>query len=215
MRLFFPTVFLALLLVACAGPETVPEFDRPALLELAPASQAADIRGADRHILVVRHARKISSDCNALDCPLSPQGEAMVARLAELIGAPAIDQAFSSAACRTLRTAEAGGHAVTVHQAGDGLETGCMAGEVITRSRAEAFADAEGSDARWTLVGEHSNTSCLWLAQIAGLPASELVGCRDGRLPDQAYGDIFWLYRLNGAWQLTILPSAFEVDAQA
>ena len=214
MKLFVPTLALLSMLAACAGPETAADFDRPALLAGAAADRADDLRRADRHILVVRHARKISSDCNALDCSLSPQGEMMVARLAELIGAPAIDQAYSSAACRTLRTAEAGGRAVIVHQAGDGMEAGCTAEEVVTRNRAAAFADAEASDARWTLVGEHSNTSCLWLAQFAGLEASETVGCSDGRLADQAYGDIFWLYRLDGNWQVTVLPSAFEVDAQ-
>ncbi len=213
MRLIFPTIALFSLLAACAGPGSPPDFDRPALLELAPPELAADIRRADRHILVVRHARKVAPDCNALDCPLSPLGEVMVARLADVIGMPEVDQAFSSAACRTLRTAEAGGHVVTVHQAADGLETGCTADDVVTRSRADAFAAAEASDARWTLVGEHSNTSCLWLAQFAGLAASETAGCSDGRLAETAYGDIFWLYRLDGAWQLTVLPAAFEVDA--
>lgn len=213
MRPIFPTIALFSLLAACAGPGSQPDFDRPALLELAPSELVADIRRADRHILVVRHARKIAPDCNALDCPLSPLGEAMVARLADVIGMPEVDQAFSSAACRTLRTAEAGGHAVTVHQAADGLEAGCTADDVVTRSRADAFAAAEASDARWTLVGEHSNTSCLWLAQFAGLAASETTGCSDGRLAETAYGDIFWLYRLDGAWQLTVLPAAFEVDA--
>ena len=214
MRLFLPTIAVFSLLAACAGPETAPGFDRPALLELAPADLVADLRRADRHILVVRHARKISPECNALDCPLSAQGDAMVTRLSELVGTPEIDQAFSSAACRTLRTAEAGGHAVIVHQAGDGLETGCAADEVVTRSRAEAFADAEASDAVWTLVAEHSNTSCLWLAQFAGLPASEMAGCSEGRLAGTAYGDIFWLYSVDGAWQLTVLPGVFEVGAQ-
>ncbi len=213
MRLFFLITAAFSILAACAPPQTAPAFDRPALLQLAPAELAADITSADRHILVVRHARKIAPECNALDCPLSARGEAMVTRLAELTGEPAIDEAFSSAACRTLRTAEAGGHAVTVHQAADGLETGCTADDVVTRSRADAFADAEASDANWTLVAEHSNTSCLWLAQFAGLAASEAAGCSDGRLADTAYGDIFWLYRLGGVWQLTVLPAAFEVDA--
>ena len=213
MKLFFPTIAVFSMLAACAAPETAPTFDRPALLELAPAELAADITSADRHILVVRHARKISPDCNALDCPLSAQGEAMVTRLAEVIAVPAVGQAYASAACRTLRTAEAGGHAVAVHQAADGLETGCTADDIVTRGRAEAFADAEASDARWTLVAEHSNTSCLWLSQFAGLAASEAAGCSDGRLADTAYGDVFWLYRLGGVWQLTMLPAAFEADA--
>ncbi|WP_417476491.1 histidine phosphatase family protein [Maricaulis sp.] len=214
MKRLFTTLALLSILAACAGPETMTGFDRPGLLERAPADRSADLQRADRHILVVRHARKISSDCNALDCPLSPQGEAMVVRLAELIGTPAVDQAYSSAACRTLRTAEAGGQPVIAHQAGDGLETGCAAQDVITRSRAAAFADAAASDARWTLVAEHSNTSCLWLTQFAGPDASQAVGCSDGRLADQAYGDIFWLYQLEGGWQVTVLPSAFEVDIE-
>lgn len=214
MRLIFPILALLSLLAACAGPETASDFDRPALLELAPAGIAADLRRADRNILVVRHARKIAPDCNALDCPLSPLGGAMVARLADVIGSPEVDQAFSSAACRTLRTAEAGGHAVTVHQAADGLETDCAADDLVTRSRADAFAEAEASDARWTLVAEHSNTSCLWLEQFAGLAASQTAGCSDGRLADTAYGDIFWLYRTDGVWQVTVLPAAFEVEVE-
>jgi hypothetical protein len=213
MRAFLPTIILFSMLTACARPEPVPEFDRPALLELAPAGMADDIRTADRHILVVRHARKVSPDCNALACPLSAQGEAMVARLDGLLGLPDMDQARSSAACRTLRTAEAGGGSVIVHQTADGLESGCSADDLVTRSRADAFAEAAASQARWTLVAEHSNTTCLWLSQFAGLAASEAVGCSDGRLVDAAYGDIFWLYRLDGVWQLTALPAAFEVDA--
>ncbi|WP_417481194.1 histidine phosphatase family protein [Maricaulis sp.] len=211
MRLVLPLIALCASLTACAAPETGADFDRPALLERLPAATAADIGRADRHILVVRHARKIAPDCNALDCPLSPRGEAMTAQLASLIGAPPVDEAFASAACRTLRTAEAGGQAVTVHQAADGLETGCAADDTITRSRADAFAQAAASQARWTLVGEHSNTSCLWLAEFAGEAAAQTVGCTDGRLEETAYGDVFWLYRLDGAWQVAVLPAAFEV----
>lgn len=213
MRAFLPSLILCAMLASCARPEALPEFDRPALLELAPADSAADIRTADRHILVVRHARKVSPDCNELACPLSAQGEAMVARLDGLLGLPDMEQVLASAACRTVRTAEAGGDAVIVHQAADGLESGCDAEDIVTRSRADALADAAASPARWTLVAEHSNTSCLWLSQFAGLAASETVGCTDGRLADAAYGDIFWLYRLDGAWQVTVLPAVFEVDA--
>ena len=213
MKSFLPMLALCTLLAACAGSETGSGFDRPALLERLPAGLATDIGRADRHILVVRHARKIAPDCNALDCPLSPLGTEMTVRLAELIGAPPVDQAFASAACRTLRTAEAGGQAVIVHQAADGLETGCTADDHVTRSRADAFAEAAASQARWTLVAEHSNTSCLWLAEFAGEAASQAAGCSDGRLEETAYGDVFWLYRLDDAWQLTVLPAAFEVAA--
>lgn len=210
MRLIFPAIILILTLGACTGPQDESGFDRPALLQGVEASIADQLRAADRHILVVRHALKVSDDCNALDCPLSPAGEAMVVRLAGLIGTPAMDQAYASAACRTLRTAEAGGSAVTVHQAADGLQTGCTADDVVTRSRADAFAEAAASDARWTLVAEHSNTSCLWLTEFAGEAAAQAGGCADGHLADTAYGDIFWLYRLDDAWHLTVLPAAFE-----
>ena len=87
------------------------DFDRPALLALAdPALQPA-LEAADQHVLVVRHARKTSPDCNGMSCPLSAQGEAMVVRLTELIGAPPVDRAYASAACRTRLTAAAGGRA--------------------------------------------------------------------------------------------------------
>jgi len=213
MKPFLPMLALCALLAACAAPETGSGFDRPALLERLPAAIAMDIGRADRHILVVRHARKIAPDCNALDCPLSSLGTEMTAKLADLIGAPPVDEAFSSAACRTLRTAEAGGQTVTVHQAADGLETGCTADERVTRSRADAFAEAAASQARWTLVAEHSNTSCLWLAEFAGEAASQAAGCTDGRLEETAYGDVFWLYRLDDAWQIAVLPAAFEIMA--
>jgi hypothetical protein len=214
MRFILPILALFSLLAACAPPEAGAGFDRSGLLQRMPAEIAADIDRADRHILVVRHARKIAPDCNALDCPLSPRGEAMVAQLAGLIGTPPVDEAYASAACRTFRTAEAGGRDVTVHQAADGLETGCTADDRVTRSRADAFAQAAASQARWTLVAEHSNTTCLWLAQFAGDAASQAAGCTDGRLADTAYGDVFWLYRLDGAWQLAVLPAGFEVAAE-
>jgi hypothetical protein len=64
------------------------------------------------------------------------------------------------------------------------------------------------------LAGEHSNTSCLWLAEFAGAAAAETAGCEEGRLPETAYGDIFWLYQSGGDWQLTVLPGAFSVEAE-
>ena len=207
---------LAVLFLACVGctreADPVP-FDRPGLLALLPAELTETVERADRHILVVRHARKISDDCNALDCPLSSEGEAMVASLAALIGVPPVEAAYSSAACRTLRTAEAGGGAVVMHQAADGLESGCSAEDQIERSRADAFAEAAASTARWTLVAEHSNTSCQWLAEFAGEAEASGAGCTDGRLPDGAYGDIYWLYHDQGVWHVTVLPAAFDHSA--
>ena len=204
---------LFLVCVGCARDEDPVPFDRPDLLALLPAELAEPVERADRHILVVRHARKISDDCNALDCPLSSEGEAMVASLATLIGLPPVGAAYSSAACRTLRTGEAGGAAVVMHQAADGLEAGCLAEDQIGRSRADAFAEAAESAARWTLVAEHSNTSCQWIIEFAGEAAAGEAGCTDGRLPDGAYGDIYWLYRDEGEWHVTVLPAAFDNSA--
>nr|WP_275297405.1 histidine phosphatase family protein [Maricaulis parjimensis] len=191
------------------------EFDRPALLDLAEPSVQAALEAADQHVLVVRHARKISPDCNGMSCPLSPQGEAMVARLAELVGPAPVDRAYASAACRTRLTAAAGGREVLAHQAVDGYAVDCSEGETITRQRAEAFAETRHDPVRWTLAGEHSNTSCLWMLEFAGDSAAAEAGCNaEGRLAETAYGDVFWLYRTGEDWHLTVLPGAFEVEAE-
>ena len=197
-------------LAACA-PQG---FDRPGLIAGASEDDADALRSADRHILVVRHARKIAPDCNAMDCQLSLRGDAMVERLGGLIGGP-VDFAFSSAACRTQLTAEAGRIPVVPHQAVDELAAGCAKGETVSRRRSEAFAEARLSDSRWGLVAEHSNTSCLWIEEFAGPSGAAEAGCVEGRLPDGAYGDIYWLYRIDGAWQVSVLPGAFDIDADA
>ncbi len=190
-------------------------FDRPDLLALAPAEDQPALQAADQHILVVRHAYKVSPDCNGMDCPLSPQGEAMVVRLGEILGDRPVDRAYASAACRTRLTAAAGQAGVVAHQAVDGYAADCTPGETITRPRSDAFSETRTDPVRWTLAGEHSNTTCLWLAEFAGVEASETVGCSDGRLPETAYGDIFWLHAVEGDdWQLTVLPGAFLVDGE-
>lgn len=189
------------------------DFDRPALLAAAPAADRDALRAADRHILVVRHARKIAPDCNGMECPLSPQGEAMVARLSDLLGETPVDRAYASAACRTRLTAAAGHADIVAHQAVDGYGADCTPGATIERLRSAAFAEARSGEARWTLVGEHSNTSCLWLAEFAGADGAAAAGCVDGRLEETAYGDVFWLYRSGDSWQLSVLPGAFEVTA--
>jgi hypothetical protein len=205
---------LAVTLQPAGGAAETAGFDRPALLALAPEAQRAGLEAADRHILVVRHARKISPDCNGMACPLSPQGEAMVARLGEILGPGPVDRAYASAACRTRLTAAAGQADIVAHQAVDGYAAGCDPAETVTRQRSEAFAEARDGTARWTLAAEHSNTSCLWLEAFAGAGAAAEAGCAEGRLPETAYGDIFWLYRWDGAWQLAVLPGAFEVAGE-
>jgi hypothetical protein len=203
-----------IVVVAACSPEAPDEaFDRASLLQLVASEQQADVRGANRHILVVRHARKVAPDCNALNCPLSPRGEAMVARLSEVLGAHPVDSAYSSAACRTLLTAQAGQTPVVVHQAADGYETGCADGETVSRQRSEAFSQARDGDSRWTLVAEHSNTSCSWIIQFAGDAAANSAGCTDGVLPHDAYGQIYWLYQSGDTWHVTVLADAFEVAA--
>lgn len=194
---------LALALSACG-----PGFDREALFEAAPEAVRADLQAADRHILVVRHARKISEDCNALDCALSERGAAMVDRLAELLGPRPVGEAMASSACRTVYTARAGKTGVVQHQPAPGLDTPCGGGDPVARSRAVAMLAAEESEARWTLVAEHSNTVCLWIAAFASV---EGTPCAAGDLGSEAYGDIFWLYRVGGDWQVTVLPGAFDV----
>jgi hypothetical protein len=209
------TILISLMLVvaACTAEAPEVEFDRAGLLPFLAADQQDAVRAADRHILVVRHARKIAPDCNALDCPLSPRGESMVTRLSEVVGETPVDAAYSSAACRTLLTAQAGHLPVVVHQAADGYETGCTEGETVSRQRSEAFAEALDADNRWTIVAEHSNTSCSWVSQFAGEDAAGSAGCIDGRLPHDAYGQIYWLYRTNNAWNVAVLADAFEVPA--
>ncbi|WP_297732197.1 histidine phosphatase family protein [uncultured Maricaulis sp.] len=185
----------------------------PELLALVPDADRAEIAAADQHVLVVRHALKISPDCNGMDCPLSADGERMVERLAELVGSTPFDRAYSSAACRTRLTAAASGTAVIAHQAVDGYAVGCTESETVTRVRADAYAEVDAGDAVWTLVGEHSNTSCLWMSAYAGADAAQNAGCdSEGRLPEDAYGDIYWLYRTGEDWSLTVLPGAFSLD---
>ncbi len=185
----------------------------PALLALAPDPVRTEIAQAEQHVLVVRHALKISPDCNGMDCPLSADGERMVERLAELVGDTPFDRAYASAACRTRLTAAAAGTSVVAHQAVDGYAVGCSEGETVTRVRADAYAEVDRGDAVWTLVGEHSNTSCLWMSAYAGSEAARDAGCDgEGRLPEDAYGDIFWLYRIGENWSLAVLPGAFALD---
>lgn len=138
----------------------------------------------------------------------------MVARLSDLLGDAPVDRAYASAACRTRLTAAAGGAGIVAHRAVDGLAEDCTPGVEIERLRSAAFAEAREGTERWTLVGEHSNTTCLWLTEFAGSAAAESAGCAEGRLPETAYGDVFWLHRTAGNWRLAILPGAFEVDAE-
>lgn len=210
------TLLPALLLTLAATDGAVARaegFDRPALLALADAADRDALRAADRHILVVRHARKIAPDCNGMECPLSDRGEAMVARLSELLGDTPVDRAYASAACRTRLTAAAGHADIVAHRAVDDYPADCTPGETVDRLRSAAFAEARDGAARWSLAGEHSNTTCLWLAEFAGPQAAEEAGCDEGRLAHDAYGDVFWLYRGESGWDLTVLPGAFEVDA--
>ena len=187
-------------------------FDRPFLLGGAPDDLHDEIESADRHILVVRHARKESEDCNAIECPLGEPGQAMVATLAELIGDEPVDAAYASAACRTAATAEAGGAWVMMHRAGDNYPLACGGG-TVDRTRAEAINDARESLNRWTLVAEHSNTVCLWVASFAGRDAALEAGCsEEGSVGSEAYGDIYWLYRVNGQWHAVTLPGVFDAE---
>ncbi|WP_417479177.1 histidine phosphatase family protein [Maricaulis maris] len=210
MKLVVALVTAALGLSACG--DTLDNTNHAALFALAPENVRADIQAADRHVLVVRHALKVSPDCNAMNCPLSPEGDLMVERLTALIGDTPVDRAFSSAACRTRLTAAAGGIEVVAHQAVDGYAVGCLDGETVDRVRADAYADVDAAETGWTLVGEHSNTSCLWMSAYAGPEAAQAAGCDgEGRLPEDAYGDIFWLYGTGEDWSLTVLPDAFSI----
>ncbi|MFW5661482.1 MAG: histidine phosphatase family protein, partial [Oceanicaulis sp.] len=128
------------------------DFDRPALLDAAPAERRTQIAAAPRHVLIVRHARKISEDCDALDCALSDEGAAMVARLAGLIGPVPVDAAYASSACRAVYTAAAGGRPPLQHQPASGLTQGCETGIPVARTREDALADTRDGQARWTLV---------------------------------------------------------------
>lgn len=185
-------------------------FDRPSLLMAASEAARADIGRADRHILIVRHARKADEACNALDCPLGENGLAMVARLDVLLGEPDFDAVFSSSACRTYQTAlPAGG---VVQHAAAPTAAGMCGGGMADRTRAEAMDAAVSSGVRWTFVAEHSNTSCGWVASIAGSDTLEDTLCESGQLNSEDYGDIFWLYRTDGSWRLEVLEAAFDID---
>ncbi|WP_417487114.1 histidine phosphatase family protein [Maricaulis sp.] len=208
---FILTLMMATLGLGACG-DLSGSANHAALFGLAPEAIREELRAADRHVLVVRHALKVSPDCNGMECPLSPEGDIMVERLAALIGDTPVDRAFSSAACRTRLTAAAGGVEVVAHQAVDGYAVGCLEGETVDRLRADAYADVDAATSGWTLVGEHSNTSCLWMSAYAGPEAAQAAGCDDeGRLPEDAYGDIFWLYGSGEDWSLVVLPDAFSI----
>ncbi|WP_421784755.1 histidine phosphatase family protein [Hyphobacterium sp.] len=206
----FALATIAIGLIASASAAAQAAFDRPALLALSNADLAEAITMADRHVLIVRHARKVSEDCNALDCPLGDDGEAMVARLDALLGTPDFDAVYSSSACRTYETALAAGPVVQ-HAAAPSAR-GMCGGGVAERERADALQDAVASNARWTLIAEHSNTSCGWVAAIAGEAVLADTPCDGGQLASSDYGDIFWLYRQGEGWHLTVLERAFDVS---
>ena len=198
----------ALMLAGCVEEAASP---RPALFDAAPSDVRGAIERADRHILVVRHARKIAEDCNALDCPLSEHGRQMVFRLAGLLGEP-VTQVYASNACRAVETAAAAGGPVIQHQAGTGHTDRCGGGAPVERTRTQAMEEARFGAADWTLVAEHSNTVCLWVEAFA--TGAEPL-CEDGALPADRYGDVFWLYRADGRWSLTRLDAAFDVPSAA
>jgi len=205
----FAVATIALGFVFSASTMADDGFDRAGLLMEAQDSVHAEISAADRHILIVRHARKAEESCNALDCPLGENGLAMVSRLDALLGEPDFDAIYSSGACRTYETALPAG-AVVQHAAAARAPAMCGGG-IAERTRDDAIAEAASSDARWTFVAEHSNTSCGWVAAIGG--EETLVGslCESGQLTSADYGDIFWLYRIGEDWHLEVLEGVFEV----
>ncbi|WP_420430420.1 histidine phosphatase family protein [Hyphobacterium sp.] len=206
----FALATIAIGLIASAPATAQASFDRPGLLTLADPASTPDILSADRHVLIVRHARKISEDCNALDCPLGAAGESMVARLDTLLGEPDFDAVFSSSACRTVETVRVAGDVVQ-HAAAENAREMCGGG-VAERARDDAIQDAVTSDARWTIVAEHSNTTCGWVAAIAGDAALSGTPCEGGRLDSSDYGDVFWLRRQADVWHLTVLEGVFDVS---
>jgi phosphohistidine phosphatase SixA len=205
----FAVATIALGFVFSASALADDSFDRPALLMAADEGTRADIGLADRHILIVRHARKAEESCNALDCPLGDTGLAMVARLNELLGDPDFDAVYSSGACRTYETALPAGDVIQ-HAAAASAPALCGGG-TAARTREDAIAEAIGSDARWSFVAEHSNTSCNWIAAIAGADALAGTLCESGQLTSADYGDVFWLYRIAGEWRVEVLEGIFDV----
>ncbi|PWE18539.1 hypothetical protein DDZ18_02740 [Marinicauda salina] len=186
-------------------------------LAIAAALMSNEPAAPERQVLVVRHARKISEDCNALDCPLSERGEAMVARLGTFLAGPdvgGVDAARASSACRTVRTAEAAGVPVIPHQAGPDHVARCGGGVDVALTREDAIDAVRADDAPATLVAEHSNTVCLWIVEYAGEAAAGEAGCVDGRLPSEAYGDVFRLSGAGEVWTLTVFEDAFDVAGE-
>ncbi|MEE2526736.1 histidine phosphatase family protein [Hyphobacterium sp. HN65] len=205
----FAVVTILAGVIMSVSARAVEGFDRMSLLELAGADEQAAIRAADRHILLVRHARKVYEECNALDCPLGEAGIAMVERLDALLGEPDFDAVYSSGACRSVDTVIIAGDVVQ-HAAAARAPGMCGGGEA-ERTREDAIAEAAASDARWTIVAEHSNTTCTWLAAIAGEATLAGTPCESGRLASSDYGDIFWLYHTGESWDLAVLRGVFDV----
>lgn len=208
----FALAVIVIGLIASASAFAQDEFDRPNLLALAGEADRTALIAADRHILVVRHARKVSEDCNALDCPLGERGVAMVARLDDLLGEPDFDIVYSSSACRTRNTVAIAGDVIQ-HAAAPSAREMCGGG-VAERTRGDALAEAQSGEARWTIVAEHSNTSCGWVSAIAGEAALSGTPCEGGRLASSDYGDVFWLHRHGEDWSLTVLERGFDVSGE-
>lgn len=205
-------------LAACASDgDGAPPNDAvdPALRALAPAERLEAIDAAQRHVLVVRHARRDPA-CHDLSCPLTDEGEAEVERLAELLAGVEFDAVLASAACRTALTAQgASGMAPEVYRAGDDYAEGCEVAGLSPGefTRSEAIAQVATSDATWTLIGDHSNRVCGWME---GLGAGSPAPCSNSNVPETDYGDIFWGFQSpDGEWSHVVLIDAFAGDDPA
>lgn len=214
------TFSLPLLLAAC-GDESAPNdagalVDTPqALLALAPDDVRGALETAYRHVIVVRHAQR-DPECGDISCPLTPEGEAAVARLGLLLEGPRFDAAYASAACRTAATAHAAGVRPVVYRVVDELTEGCAALDLEPGdyTRTQAQTDVTASPVPWTLIADHSNFVCEW---PAALGADLLDVCLSGTIEETNYGDIFWLYQpAEGAgWGIVHLVDAFATDEPA
>lgn len=210
------TCSLLAALSACASDGAPPADDSgPNLRALAPAESLAAIDAAQRHVLVVRHARRDPA-CHGLACPLTDEGETEVVRLAEMLADIEFDAVLASAACRTALTAQgASGVTPVVYRAGDDYAEGCEAAGLSPGdfTRSEAITQVAASDATWTLIGDHSNRVCGWMEGLgAGAPAP----CTESNVPETDYGDIFWGFQSpDGDWSHVVLVNAFAGDDPA
>ena len=95
--------------------------------------------------------------------------------------------------------------------AGSGLTISALA-QIDTAGKEQPKAsDAEALDPS-SPSGQKCDPATIAMAgALTGADAALEAGCdADGSVGSQAYGDIYWLYRVDGRWHAVTLPGVFD-----